>query len=256
MEIAEHIDALRRQGESLADAAERAGLDASVPPCAPWLVKDLLRHTGYVHRWAARHITEGPDQIIDGPSEEEILRGGTDDAGLLAWFVAGHAALVHTLATADPAVQCPVFIAAPSPLAFWARRQAHETAIHRADAESASGATPEYEPGFAADGIDELIMGFGRRRKYQPGSVTDGVSLRVLTTDTGDAWLIEAREGRLQPRRDAHGAEDAGCTVSGPAAGVYLYLWNRADAARADVTIAGDPGLLSAWQASVRVTWG
>jgi len=255
MEIAEHIDALRCQGESLADAAERAGLDASVPPCAPWLVKDLLRHTGYIHRWAARHVTECPDQIIDGPSEEEILRGGADDAGLLAWFVAGHAALVHTLATADPAVQCPMFMAAPSPLAFWARRQAHETAIHRADADSAFGATPGYEPGFAADGIDELIMGFGRRRKYQPGSVTDGVSLRVLTADTGDAWLIEAREGRLQPRRDARGAEEAGCTVSGPASGLYLYLWNRADAARAGVAITGDPGLLSAWQASVCVRW-
>ena len=255
MEIAEHIDALRRQGESLTDAAERAGLDAIVPPCSPWLVKDLLRHTGYVHRWAARHITECPDQIIDGPSEEEILRGGTDDAGLLAWFLAGHAALVHTLTTADPAVQCPVFMAAPSPLAFWARRQAHETAIHRADAESASGATPEYEADFAADGIDELIMGFGRRRKYQP--TADGaVRLRVLSADTGDAWLVEVQDGRLQPRRDAGNSEEAGCTVSGPASGLYLYLWNRAEAARADVTVTGDPGLLSAWQASVRVTWG
>jgi len=258
MEIADHIEALRRQGELLADVAERAGLDASVPPCAPWLVKDLLRHTGYIHRWAARHVTECPDQIIDGPSEEEILRGGTDDVGLLAWFVAGHAALVHTLATADPAVQCPMFMAAPSPLAFWARRQAHETAIHRADADSASGATPGYAADFAADGIDELIMGFGRRRKYQPGSYpkTAGVRLHVATADTGDAWSVETREGRLHPRRDAGGTEEAGCTVSGPASGLYLYLWNRADAARAGVTITGDPALLSAWQASVRVTWG
>jgi len=259
MEIAEHIDALRRQGESLADAAERAGLDAAVPPCQPWLVKDLLRHTGYVHRWAARHITERPSQVLDGPSEEEILRGGADDAGLLAWFRAGHAALVDTLAAADPAVECPTFIAAPSPLAFWARRQAHETAIHRADADSASGATPEYEADFAADGIDELIMGFGRRRKYQPGSdlvAADRARLRVLAADTGDAWSVEAHEGRLQPRRDAGGAEEAECTVSGPASGLYLFLWNRSDTARAGVTIAGDPGLLSAWQASVRVRWG
>jgi hypothetical protein len=28
-----------------------------------------------------------------------------------------------------------------------------------------------------------------------------------------------------------------------------------ADAARAGVTVAGDPGLLSPWQASVRVRW-
>ncbi len=256
MKIAEHIDALRAQGERLAGAAERAGLDTPVPTCAPWLVKDLLRHTGYVHRWAARHITECPDQIIDGPSEEDILRGGADDAGLLAWFRDGRAALARTLATADPAVECPTFIAAPSPLAFWARRQAHETAIHRADAESAAGATPEYEADFAADGIDELITGFGRRRKYQPGSTTDGVRLRVVATDTGEAWLIEARDGRLQPRRDADGSAEAGCTVSGPASGLYLFLWNRADAAPVGVTVTGDPGLLSAWQASVRVRWG
>ena len=259
MEIAEHIDALRRQGEWLADGAERAGLDAAVPPCAPWQVKDLLRHTGYVHRWAARHVTECPDQIIDGPSEEEILRGGADDAGLLAWFRDGHAALVQTLATADPAVECATFIAAPSPLAFWARRQAHETAIHRADAESAAGAMPEYEPGFAADGIDELITGFGRRRKYQPSAdptTASGTTLRVLAADTGDAWLVEPGEGRLQPRRDPDGSQEAGCTVSGPASGLYLYLWNRADAAQVGVTVTGDPGLLSAWQSSVRVRWG
>ena len=51
-------------------------------------------------------------------------------------------------------------------------------------------------------------------------------------------------------------SQEAGCTVSGPASGLYLYLWNRADAARAGVTVAGDPGLLSAWQSSVRVRWG
>ena len=256
MEIAEHVNALRREGEWLADAAERAGLGAPVPPCAPWQVKDLLRHTGYVHRWAARHINECPDQIIDGPSEEEILSGGADDARLLAWFRDGHAALAQTLATADPAVACATFMPAPSPLAFWARRQAHETAIHRADADSATGTMPEYEADFAADGIDELIMGFGRRRKYQPGSNADGTRLRVLATDTGDAWLVEALQGRVLPRRDAGGQEEAGCTVSGPASGLYLYLWNRAGAARAGVTVAGDPGLLFAWQSSVRVRWG
>ena len=258
MEIAEHIDMLRRQGDLLADAAERAGLDAAVPPCPPWQVRDLLRHTGYIHRWAARHITERPDQVLDGPPEEEILRGGAADSELLAWFRDGHAALVETLATADPALECATFMAAPSALAFWARRQAHETAIHRADAESAAGATPEYPAEFAADGIDELIMGFGRRRKYQPPAGADGGRLRVLAADTGDAWSVEAHEGRLQPRRDAGGdaADGAGCTVSGAASGVYLYLWNRLDAAQAGVTVTGDPALLASWQASVRVRWG
>jgi uncharacterized protein (TIGR03083 family) len=261
VKIAEHIDALRQHGTLLADAAERAGLDAPVPPCPPWQVKDLLRHTGYIHRWAARHIAERPAAVLDGPQEEEILKSGADDPALLSWFRAGHAALVQTLATADPDLVCATFIKAPSPLAFWARRQAHETAIHRADAESAVGTTPEYPAEFAADGIDELITGFGRRRKYQPSAAIDGVRLHVIAADTGDEWYVDAHEGRMQPRRKdedpaADNAFRTECTVSGPASGLYLYLWNRADAPRAGVTITGNADLLVAWQSSVQVRWG
>jgi uncharacterized protein (TIGR03083 family) len=253
MEIAEHIDALRHNGDLLADAAERAGLEAAIPPCSPWQVKDLLRHTGYIHRWATRHITDCPDTVLDGPEEAEILRGGAADPELVAWFRAGHAALVETLSTADPGLVCATFMDAPSPLAFWARRQAHETAIHRADAESASSVRPEYEPAFAADGIDELIMGFGQRRKYRPSADGPG-SMRVRTTDTGHAWHVGTQDGRIQARRGDDGP--ASCTVTGPASGVYLFLWNRVDAAQAGVTISGDPGFLQSWQSSVRVRWG
>jgi uncharacterized protein (TIGR03083 family) len=266
VEIAEYIDALRDHGAGLADAAGRAGLDATIPTCPPWLIKDLLRHTGYVHRWAARHITERPASILDGPEEAEILRGGAPDEDLIAWFLAGRSALADTLGKADPALECATFMPAPSPLAFWARRQAHETAIHRADAEIASGTTPGYPAPFAADGIDELIMGFGARRKYRVLAGPDGGRLHVLAADTGDGWYVEAREGRVQPRRaggrdlaghpdGADAAAGAGCTVSGPASAVYLFLWNRSDPAPADVTVSGDRGLLTSWRSSVRVRW-
>jgi uncharacterized protein (TIGR03083 family) len=257
VEITEHIDALHRQGDLLALAAERAGLDASVPPCPSWQVKDLLRHTGYIHRWAARHITECPDTVLDGPPEADILRGEATDPDLLAWFRAGHGALVETLSTADPGLVCATFMDAPSSLAFWARRQAHETAIHRADADSATGVRPEYDPEFAADGIDELITGFGQRRKYRPSADHDG-GMRVRATDTGQAWYVGAEGGRLQARRELPGSDPAGpaaCTVAGPASGVYLYLWNRVDAPAADVTISGDTRFLDLWQSSVRVRW-
>jgi uncharacterized protein (TIGR03083 family) len=258
VEIAEYIDALCREGDLLAAAATRSGLDASVPPCPPWQVKDLLRHTGYIHRWAARHITECPDTVLDGPPEADILRSGAADPDLVAWFRAGHAALVETLSTADPGLVCATFMDAPSPLAFWARRQAHETAIHRADADGASGVRPEYEPDFAADGIDELIMGFGQRRKYRPSPEGDG-GLQVRTTDTGHAWYVGTEAGRIQARREQAGADpadQAACTVTGPASGLYLFLWNRSDAARAGVTISGDADFLDLWQSSVRVRWG
>lgn len=264
VEIAQHIAALRRHGESLAVAADKAGLDAPVPACAPWHVKDVLRHTGFIHRWAARHVTEGPAEVIDGPPEEEILAGGAADDELLAWFRAGHAALVDALSGADPALRTATFMVAPSPLAFWARRQAHETAIHRADAESAAGTMPEFPADFAADGIDELIVGFGGRRKYQPSAdQSQGGqqgSLRVLAADTGDDWYAEAKGGRILPRRGGSqphlDAVHPACTVSGPASGLYLFLWNRRDAAQADVAITGDPALLELWKSGVRVRWG
>ena len=256
MEVAEHIDALRDQGALLAGAAGRAGLDAAVPPCSPWVVKDLLRHTGYIHRWAARHITECPPSVLDGPSEAEILRACGPDPDLIPWFLAGHAALVGALAAADPALECGTFMAAPSPLAFWARRQAHETAIHRADAESASGARPEYPPDFAADGIDELLMGFGARRKYRPAAARGG-GLRVRTSDTGHAWHLSAQAGRIQGQRqpdEPAGPDDD--MESGPASAVYLYLWNRSGQAPADVTLTGRGDFLTSWRTSVRVRWG
>ena len=257
MEIDEHVAALRREGGQLADAAERAGLDAAVPPCQPWLVKDLLRHTGYIHRWAARHVTECPDSVIDGPPEADILRGGAADPDLLSWFRAGHAALVETLSTADPGLQCATLMPAASPLAFWARRQAHETAIHRADADSATGIRPQYPADFAADGVDELIMGFGQRRKYRPSAAHDG-TMRVQLTDTGDAWHVGTEDGRIQPRREPGGpaaADPATCTVTGPASAVYLFLWNRGDPTRPSVTINGDPAFLDQWKSSVRIRW-
>jgi uncharacterized protein (TIGR03083 family) len=261
MQIAGYLDALQVQGQVLAESAGRAGLDAPVPTCPPWRVKDLLRHIGYIHRWAARHITERPASVLDGPDEAEILRGGAPDDGLIEWFLAGHAALVRTLATADPALECGTFMAAPSPLAFWARRQAHETAIHRADVQSAAGTRPEYPAEFAADGIDELIMGFGRRRKYAPVTGADGGSLHVLAADTGDRWQVEATDGRLQPRRVAgHDYLSSGsactlpsCTVSGPASALYLFLWNRSGPA--GITIGGDRSVLTSWQSGVRVRW-
>jgi hypothetical protein len=104
VEIPDHIDARCRQGGLLAAAAERVGLDAPVPPCLTWQVKDRLRHAGYIHRRAARHIIECPEAVIDGPSEEEILRTGATDEMSCSADSAGHARLVETLAEADPAL--------------------------------------------------------------------------------------------------------------------------------------------------------
>lgn len=237
METAEFIRILEREGRSLASAAEQAGTDAKVPTCPEWQVRDLLRHTGVVHRWATAFVAEELTTYHPMADEPDL-----DGEELLAWFRTGHRRLVETLDSAAPDVECWHFLPAPSPLAFWARRQAHETAVHRFDAEAARGGTPG-EPGrdvtaqlrqdfaaqlgrdFAADGIDELLHGFHARAKSRARSAEPRV-LRVRASDTdGAVWTVRLTEEPPAAERGEQGPAD--CEVSGPAADLYLALWNR-----------------------------
>ena len=257
-DIASYIARLRAEGELLAGAAELAGFDAPVPACPDWRVRDLLKHLGYVHRWAAGYVREQHVRWVDRASEAEILRGGPADEALAGWFRDGHAALVRALEAADPGMTCWTFLEAPSPLAFWARRQAHETAIHRVDAQQAvAGAGAAVEPAFtaqfAADGIDELIMGFlGRDAKRGSWDGPPG-TLTLHADDGADGsaqWRVLSGPGGLAVTR-GNGAAD--CDITGPAAGLYLLLWNRRDTSGLDVR--GDAGILAAFREHFRVTW-
>jgi uncharacterized protein (TIGR03083 family) len=267
MEIDEHITALESDGRLLADAAGRAGLAAPVPSCPGWRVGDLLRHVRYIHRWAATHVREAPRKVIDGPPEAELLAAGPPDDELLDAYRAGHLALTETLRSADPALACATFLPAPSPLAFWARRQAHETAIHRADAElAATGTVTPFDPGFAADGIDELVTGFAPRER-RVAHAGRPRTLRLRAADTGEVWQlaigpdgVHGHRGTVEAATVEAGSVPAGSVpadtvVSGPASRLYLLLWNRQDADTAAVTITGDPDGLRLWRDTVRVRW-
>ena len=269
-----YVGALRRQGELLAGAAQRAGLAAAVPSCPGWAVRDLLKHTGYVHRWATSFVAEGLTRPA-GASEEEILGEGPADAELPGWFREGHAALVRALSAAGPGLNCWAFLPAPSPLAFWARRQAHETAIHRVDAEQAASAADQpagttglaagpagpvppgngaaFEPAFAADGVDELLMGFLARGIRRGNWAGLGGSLAIHADDgtAGRAdWLIA---GDPDAPGVSPGTGRADCDVTGPASELYLTLWNRGPADRLDVT--GDPSILAVFGGALQITW-
>jgi uncharacterized protein (TIGR03083 family) len=253
-EVPGYIAALSREGELLAAAAERAGMGAAVPSCPGWAVRDLLKHTGYVHRWATGIVAQALARPGPDASEEEILAQGPGDAELPGWFREGHAALVRALSEAPPDLDCWAFLAAPSPLAFWARRQAHETAIHRVDAEQAAGrADPSaFEPAFAADGVDELIMGFLARSIRRRSWPALDAGLAIHATDGAEtaAWMVAG--GSAEPGV-SRGTGDAGCDVTGPARDLYLMLWNRRPPDGMQIT--GDPAILAAFTRELQITW-
>jgi uncharacterized protein (TIGR03083 family) len=250
VDLATHIAALRRDGTDLADYAQSAGLETSVPTCPDWLVRDLVAHVGGVHRWAASYIRTARVAPYSDEQEKAFFNAPAD-AKLLAWFRDGHAALVDALETADPDLVCYTFLRASSPREFWARRQAHETAVHRADAQFAAGVEPRFDTQFAADGIGELFGGFLARRGRS--IATDGpLRIAVRATDADSAWTVtfqpESRDRIVVPA-----AEPADMSMSGPAADLYLLLWNRGGTER--IAVEGDAGLLDLWREGVKITW-
>ncbi|WP_326764064.1 maleylpyruvate isomerase family mycothiol-dependent enzyme [Streptomyces sp. NBC_01591] len=250
MEITDHIKSLAVEGQLLAAAAQEAGTGARVPTCPDWRVRDLLRHTGMVHRWATAFVVDGHTSYHPDGGEPDL-----DGPELLDWFREGHGLLMDALGTAPAGLECWTFLPAPSPLAFWARRQAHETTIHRVDAESARGGRPSPVPAaHAVDGIDELLRGFHARRTSRVRTSAPR-SLRVRATDADAVWTV-----RLSPeppqavRTDAaleEGAVD--CELSASAAELYLTLWNRLPLTA--ITVTGDPEPARTWCEKSGVTW-
>src|SRR6202041_603442 len=117
--------------------------------------------------------------------------------------------------------------------------QAHETAIHRVDAQLAAGlAVSPCSPVFAADGIDELLSLFVPRRSTALRA-DPPVTLVVRCADVDASWLLRLDErGVTTTPATGRDRDSAHCTVAGPAAALYLALWNRAGSEH--LTIAGE----------------
>ena len=154
---------------------------------------------------------------------------------------------MRTIETAPADVVAWTFLPAPSPLAFWARRQAHETAIHRVDAELAAGDSASYDGAIAADGIDEFVRGFAQR----PGKYVSDPAKTLLLAPSDDParWLLQVGPNGLRVVDDG----EPDCTVAGPASDLYLFVWNRRGAAGLD--ISGDDSLAGVWRGTDGVTW-
>lgn len=247
MDTADHIAAVHDQGLALHAAADAAGLDAAVPNCPTWTVGTLVAHVGKVHRWATIFLREGAAATAGG-THPRTPTAPTD--GLLDWYAEGHAGLVDALERAPEDLQAWTFIPGRPARAFWARRQAHETAIHRADADSARGEVPSYPTAHAVDGIDELLAGFFARRG---GTLLadPATSLAVRPTDAALSWRMDIGPDGRRTTSPSDGT--AACTLEGPAADLYLLLWNRQR--RTEPTLTGDPAVLALWREHARVRW-
>jgi uncharacterized protein (TIGR03083 family) len=212
---------VEREGLAL---GETAGADPAAPvPAAPgWDTTELLRHVGVIHARTSVILRTG---TMERPSRENGMLPVPPDDGIIDWYRATLVELVADLRALDDPDR-PVYAFSPDHqrAGFWPRRMAHETTVHRVDAEQAVGrVVGAIEPAFAVDGIDEVFSVFvpalGADR-----SPADGRTVHVHATDAEGEWLVRFEVGHVVVDM-THAKGDA--AVRGPAAELLLWLWGR-----------------------------
>jgi len=244
MDHAAWCDQLDGEIERAAGVVAQVPVDAPVPSCPDWTVSDLTLHLGRVHRWAEGLVCA----LADGP---QVAATAFSDPGPPSadWLRAGGTSLVATLRAADP--EAPMWAwGADQHVAFWSRRQLHETLIHRVDAQLAGGIPPGSDPEVAADGIDELLVNLPSASRFSSKVANlrgQGERLALVPTDADSSWTITLAPDGFSI---AGGSGEADATLSGPSLDLLLVLYRRWPLPESQVTVTGTPGLAEFWLAN------
>jgi uncharacterized protein (TIGR03083 family) len=243
----------REAGRLLALAtAPGADLAAPVPSCPGWDLEDVVIHLGRVYNWAGTIVADGllasPGGAI--PQRPETM-SPTD------WMADRLARLVGALRETPNDVSIWNFgLESPAGVAFWYRRQAHETAVHRMDAELAAGvAVAPLEADIAADMVSELLAishiadvtdtAASQSVSGPGGAGVPAGSVHLHASDVdGAEWTIDVA-ARTVSRR--HAKADA--AVRGSAWALARWCWGRPT--DGEIEIFGDEAAAEAWRGTV-----
>lgn len=220
-----------------------------IPTCPEWKLRQLATHVGRGQRWAAEIVMRRSPEFI---AYRDVPDGRLPDdpAARADWLNAGASLLID--AVRDGSSEKVWAFSGLRPAGFWARRMAHETGVHLADAELAVGRDIMLATDLAADGIDEwLEMATGDAGDEPP--LRDGQTLHVHATDEGldgaGEWLVRGTQSGLTVEP---GHVKADVAVRGPAAKLLLVLVRRLPPDEPGVEVLGDQELFARWLAGTR----
>jgi hypothetical protein len=126
-----YIESVGTEGELFARAAGMGELDVAIAACPGWNMRDLVRHLGEIHLWAAANVAFPKPSWLHVGALTDLARYWPDlaarwpnDDELVSWNRATHDNLLDVLAAAPLDVEAFVFLPSASPLTMWARRRA------------------------------------------------------------------------------------------------------------------------------------
>jgi uncharacterized protein (TIGR03083 family) len=217
-------------------------LDARVPGCPDWSLRDLVAHLGSVQRFWSVVVHAGA--AGNAPAREAI--GDTEPHGDLAdWFGESTRMLLAALREVGPDAECWTWWSrsdAPQTAGAVARHQVHEAAVHAFDAQEAIGKPGPIPATVAVDGVAEFLLvtlGAEGPWPHRPARV-------LFAADEGPSWTVDLTPAGA--KLDPAPSGDPVTTVHGPASDMVLALFGRLPLER--LRIEGDAGVaheLRAW---------
>jgi uncharacterized protein (TIGR03083 family) len=246
MDFNRHCTEIVTQTALLTTGLGSPDLRTRVPSCPGWSLGELFRHLGGGHRWAAEVVRTRADEFL--PDDQDRRLSGDDSGDLpAAWLLDGAIALADTLRAAGPEAE----LWAPfhyRGTAFWARRYAHETLMHRADAALAAGTAFGVSPELAGDAVDEWMeldalpahfdLDPAKRDVLGPGRT---LAFEATGPDPAAAWFVDLTGDVIAWRR---GGGAAAVTVRGRLTDLLLALYRRIPVQPPRLAVAGDAELL------------
>jgi len=261
MDKGTYLEVFDENREAILAAAEM-GLEPRVKGCPDWDVGALVAHVGSVYTFWSKWIRRRPEPPSEGSRSElmaerndllpgyvEWSHGGFDSnsrpAGLIEFCRSTGDVLAEQLRELGPEEPVWTFYPPDQTAGFIQRRIAHETTIHRWDAEESHSMEQPISRMLAADGIDEYLnMAVAHTADGTNGMVDEPPGKRVQfhPTDGFQDWHVDIRS---VSRQVSQGRKPADVEIIGSTSDILLFLWGRRNAREMEVT--GDADLVDKW---------
>jgi uncharacterized protein (TIGR03083 family) len=237
MENARYLDCLAEDYSLLRDAVSSADLTVPVPSCPGWMMGDLVYHVAEVYLRQAIVMRTG-----------QWPRDWSPPAGEphLALLARAYGGLTGEFAAREPGAAALTWFEPDQTVAFWMRRMAQETVVHRIDAELAVGLPPTHLPDdLATDGVDEVLKRFlawfsPRRLAEMEGEHLAGLggTETILVTAGDSSWTVRPSAAYEVTVKDGVAGHPQAVIEAAPDP-MLRWLWGRAgdDVVR----VTGDP---------------
>ena len=208
-----------------------------VPSCPGWSTNDLAKHMAHVYLGQA-YVVETGSQAEN--KEHLALYPRTYDA--MEFMTWGFEAITKALDINRTERPTWSWHHSDQSVDFWFRRMAHETVIHRIDAEQAVSTVSKIDEAFALDGVDEVLDFLPLMGSWpEVPNIDFGIVSIVASTKNGSkVWDLNFTDKAATVSAADQANASARLVISGDAEAMDLYLWGRIDSSDPRISITGE----------------